>query len=84
MTQAPGIERLCQTGQHLVASAQTAFVDGSGSALLLAAGVVAIAAGVVAFLAPSRRRSERVGEDAAADSTADVADTCIEPVPARG
>ncbi len=84
MTQAPGIERLGQTGQHLVASAQTAFVDGSGSALLLAAGVVAIAAGVVAFLAPSRRRSERVGEDAAADSTADVADTGIEPVPARG
>jgi EmrB/QacA subfamily drug resistance transporter len=81
VTQAPSIERLGQTGQHLVASAQTAFVDGSGSALLLAAGVVAIAAVVVAFLAPSPRRRESAVEVGAEHSTADaVATPNAEPV----
>jgi EmrB/QacA subfamily drug resistance transporter len=84
-TQAPGIERLGQTGQHLVASAQTAFVDGSGSALLLAAGLVAIAAVVVAFLAPSSRQSEKAGEAPDASSTEDVVESSdAEPVLVRG
>jgi hypothetical protein len=73
VTQSSGIERLGQTGQHLVESAQTAFVDGSGSALLLAAGVVAIAAVVVAFLAPPSRRSESAVEPDAVASTAEAA-----------
>jgi EmrB/QacA subfamily drug resistance transporter len=83
-TQGSSIERLGQTGQHLVASAQTAFVDGSGSALLLAAGVVAIAAVVVAFLAPPRR-SERAVELDAADPAAEAAASWDpEPVPTAG
>jgi EmrB/QacA subfamily drug resistance transporter len=85
VTQASGIERLGQTGQHVVASAQTAFVDGSGSALLLAAGVVAIAAVVVAFLAPPPQRSESAVEPDAVASTADAAESWdAEPAPAGG
>ena len=83
-TQGSSIEQLGQTGHHLVASAQTAFVDGSGSALLLAAGVVAIAAVVVAFLAPPRRSESAVELDVEA-STVDAAEARdAEPSPVGG
>ena len=84
VTQGSGIERLGQTGQHLVASAQTAFVDGSGSALLLAAGVVAIAAVVVAFLAPPRRSEGAVEPVAEASTVAATESWDAEPAPVGG
>jgi Na+/melibiose symporter-like transporter len=56
-TQTAGMERLGETGQQLMGAAQTAFVDGLAASMLLAAGIVAVAAVLVAILAPSGRAS---------------------------
>jgi EmrB/QacA subfamily drug resistance transporter len=53
-TQSRNLDQLGPAAHHLVASAQAAFVDGSSTALLVAAAVVAVAAVVVARLAPAR------------------------------
>ena len=51
-TQADALDGLGSIGDRLVASAQLAFVDGIGAALMVAAGIVAVTAIAVAFLAP--------------------------------
>jgi Na+/melibiose symporter-like transporter len=63
-TQSADVERFGSAGHQLVATAQQAFVDGLASSLLIAAGIVLVAAVAVAFLAPSQRRTALVGEDA--------------------
>jgi hypothetical protein len=52
-TQSANLDRLGPAAQQLVATAQDSFVTGSSVALLVAAGVVAVTAVVVAWLAPS-------------------------------
>ena len=54
-TQSDHLDRLGPAAQQLVSSAQGSFVDGSSTALLVAAGVVAVTAAVVAALAPRHR-----------------------------
>ena len=67
-TQSPEVGQFGAAGQHLVSAAQHAYVDGIGTALLIAAAIVAVTAVAVAVLAPAPSRSR-----AAADSQADVA-----------
>jgi len=56
-TQSPHVSELGSAGQQLVSAAQTAFVDGIGGALLIAAAIVAVTAVIVAILAPARQDS---------------------------
>ena len=67
-TQSPEVGQFGSAGQHLVSAAQHAYVDGIGTALLIAAAIVAVTAVAVAVLAPAPSRSR-----AAADGQADVA-----------
>jgi EmrB/QacA subfamily drug resistance transporter len=64
-TQSEPLGQLGPAADQLVAAARSAFVDGSSTALLVAAGVVVVAAGVVTWLAPSA--SERTPEAETAD-----------------
>ena len=75
-TQSREVGQFGSAGQHLVSAAQHAYVDGIGTALLIAAAIVAVTAVAVAVLAPAPSRSR-----AAADSQADVAEEA-EAVPA--
>ncbi len=52
-TQSEQVAQLGPAAQHLVAAAQQTFVDGISGSLLVAAGVVAVTAVVVAFLSPA-------------------------------
>ena len=74
-TQSAQVARLGSVGEHLVSAAEQAFVDGISGALLLAAGIVAVTAVLVAVLAPG---SERRG--AAAAGRADTPSEDREPV----
>jgi len=65
-TQSAHVGQLGSAAQHLVSAAQQSFVEGIGGALLLAAGIVAVTAVVVAFLAPAPTRS-RTSTGAPAD-----------------
>src|SRR5215213_7372994 len=56
-TQSPHVSEMGSAGQQLVSAAQNAFVDGIGGALLIAAGIVAVTAVIVAILAPAQRNS---------------------------
>jgi EmrB/QacA subfamily drug resistance transporter len=69
-TQSDRLHQLGPVADRLVTAAQQAFVDGSSTALLVAAGVVAVTAAVVARLAPApsaaqRAQSGRQAEDGA-------------------
>jgi len=74
-TQSAQVARLGSVGEHLVSAAEQAFVDGISGALLLAAGIVAVTAVLVAVLAPG---SERRG--AAAAGRAETPSEDREPV----
>jgi hypothetical protein len=56
-TQSAQVGQLGTAAQHLVSAAQQAFVDGISGSLLIAAGIVAVTAFVVARLAPAPARS---------------------------
>jgi hypothetical protein len=55
-TQTADMQSLGSAGDALANAAQLAFVDGINAAMLVAAGIVAVTAIVVAFLAPSHQR----------------------------
>jgi EmrB/QacA subfamily drug resistance transporter len=66
-TQSPQVGQLGSAAGNLVSAAHQAFVDGIAGSLLIAAGIVAVTAVVVALLAPAPRRNR-----AATSSTVDV------------
>ena len=75
-TQSEGLDRFGSAGDQLVASAQLAFVDGIGAALMVAAGIVAVAAIAVAILAPRHEHRDLSLDEAdeADDEAADMAE----------
>jgi Na+/melibiose symporter-like transporter len=60
-TQTADVQGLGSAGDALASAARLAFVDGINAAMLVAAGIVAMAAIVVAVLAPSAKRPEDQG-----------------------
>jgi EmrB/QacA subfamily drug resistance transporter len=74
--QSPQVGQLGQAGQHLVSAAHRAFLDGISGSLLIAAGIVAVTAVVVARLAPAP-----TGRDTAPDGPGDVTADDQEAVP---
>jgi hypothetical protein len=63
-TQTPDIQGLGSAGQALADAAQFAFVDGINAAMLVAAGIVAATAVIVAVLAPAPKRAQDTETDA--------------------
>jgi EmrB/QacA subfamily drug resistance transporter len=77
-TQSDRLHQLGPVADQLVAAGRSAFVDGSSTALLVAAGIVAVTALVVARLAPAPSAAQRArGREKAADRSAE------ESAPAR-
>ena len=60
-TSSPQVGQFGEAGQALVATARQAFVDGTSTALLTAAAVLVVAAGVVFFRSPSHTSSAPAG-----------------------
>jgi hypothetical protein len=77
-TQSAQVGQLGSTAHDLVSAAQQAFVDGIAGSLLIAAGIVAVTAVAVAFLAPRGSRSH-VGTQSPVDLHAERTDAV--PVP---
>jgi EmrB/QacA subfamily drug resistance transporter len=74
-TQTADVQSLGSVGDAVASAAQAAFVDGINAAMLVAGGIVAVTAVVVAVLAPSPRRVHGT-----ADADSEITDVAAEPV----
>jgi EmrB/QacA subfamily drug resistance transporter len=76
-TQTADVQSLGSAGDALASAAQLAFVDGINAAMLVAAGIVAVTAIVVAFLAPSPKGELDEIETAESDAVLEPVGTTL-------